>query len=350
MFLDERKLQILQAIIGDFISSAEPVGSRTLSKKYDMGISPATIRNEMSDLEAMGFLTHVHTSSGRIPSNKAYRYYVDALMESSELSPDIKATILKKLTVDTLELEDVVKRAASLLSEITNLTSFALTPRTGEDILKYVKLLPLEEDSVVLMIVSESGKVSNMTIRLKEVSNEEHLDLLSKVLTYNYRGKSISQALTSDIEKEIQLETKALGKLTDNIMPGFMRTLAEMLNVQFFLEGLTNIFDTPEYADMYKAKAFLEMLNRKDEFLTRIIEKDQGITITIGDENRDELLNNCSLITATYHIDGKFMGRLGVIGPTRMKYDEVTSVIKYLTDNIENTFKMKEGNRENDQE
>jgi heat-inducible transcriptional repressor len=340
MDLNERKLQILQAIIGDFIHYAEPVGSRTLSKKYDMGISPATIRNEMSDLEDMGFLTHPHTSAGRVPSTKAYRLYVDALMERSELSVDVKKAIAERLNRNVSELEHLIRQTASVLSEITNLTSFAMTPKTDEDRLKYIRFIPVDPESVILMIVAESGKVSNMTLRLKESYSEENLDLLSKVMTYSYKGKTISEALTYDILQEAQKEARALGRMAETIMPNFLKTLEEMLNVQLYLDGLTNIFNTPEYNDVCKAKSFFEMLERKDDFTKKLVNRGNGVIITIGDEHEDELMKNCSLITATYHIDGKLVGRLGVIGPTRMKYDEVTSVIEYLTENLENSFRL----------
>ena len=154
MNLSERKLKILQAIIADFIRTAEPVGSRTISKNYELGVSPATIRNEMSDLEEMGYLTHPHTSSGRVPSEKAYRLYVNEMMKKRELTEEEKDAIAAQLHSNVSELEKIVQRAARILSEITNLTAFAMTPKQDQDTLKYVNLLPVDEHTVVLMIVS----------------------------------------------------------------------------------------------------------------------------------------------------------------------------------------------------
>ncbi len=343
MDLNERKLQILQAIIGDFIHSAEPVGSRTLSRKYDMGISPATIRNEMSDLEEMGFLTHPHTSAGRVPSTKAYRLYVDGLMKKSELPPEVKKVISDRFSRNMTELNKLIEQAATLLSEITNLTSFAITPKPDEDKLKYVRLLPVDEEVVVLMIVAESGKVSNMALRMKEHYTDEGLELLSKCMTYNFKGKTITEVLTYDIIEAIRVDAKALCGMAENIMPNFMKTLEEMLNVQLYMGGLTNIFKIPEYNDLDKAKAFLEILNRKEDFTKALVNRGNGVIITIGDENTEEIMQDCSLITATYHVDGRLVGKLGVIGPTRMKYEEVTSVIEFLTENLENSFKLTGG-------
>lgn len=348
MDLSERKLKILQAIVGDFIRTAEPIGSRTLSKKYEMGISPATIRNEMSDLEEMGYLTHPHTSAGRVPSDKAYRLYVNSLMEKRTLSEDEKKFISQKLSNNVSELEKTIQHAAQLLSEITRLTSFAITPNQNEDKLKYINILPVDTKTVVLMIVAESGKVSNTTLKLNVSYSEESLDLLSKTMTYTYKGKSLNEMLTLDIIKTFKTDIEALGRLAENIMPNFLHILEGMLDVNLYMDGFTNIFSFPEYNDIDKAKLFLEMINKKDAFTKALINRENGMIVTIGNENADDLMQECSLITATYHIDGKLIGKLGVIGPTRMKYDEVISVIEFITDNLSESFKLTGGNEEDE--
>lgn len=343
MDLTERKLKILQAIIGDFITTAEPVGSRTLSKKYDLGISPATIRNEMSDLEEMGLLTHPHTSAGRVPSEKAYRLYVDEIMKKQELSKSQKEVISKELYSNITELDRTIEHAAKILSHITNLTSFAITPRADEDLLKAINLLPIDEETVILMIVAESGKVSNMALKPRCQFTDEMLRILSKSMTYNYKGKTISQALKSDIVRHFESDVEAMSGLARNIMPNFVKTLEQMLNVNLYMDGLTNIFSLPEYNDISKARTFMEVMNKREDLAKKISCRDDGVMITIGTENEDDQLNDCSLITATYHINGRLVGKLGVIGPTRMRYGEITSVIEYLTDNITNTFKIMGG-------
>lgn len=348
MDLSERKLRILQAIIGDFIRTAEPIGSRTLSKKYDLGISPATIRNEMADLEELGFLTHPHTSAGRVPSEKAYRLYVNNMMKKHELSEAEKNAIASKLYDNVTELEKTMQHAAKVLSEITNLTSFALTPSPDEDTLKYINLLPVDENTVVLMIVSHSGKVSNTALKLKVPYTEDGLELLSKTMTYNYRGKTISEVLTLDIIESFESDIEAMSMLAKKVMPNFIRTLEDMLNVNLYMDGLTNIFSIPEYNDLDKAKMFLEMLNKKEDFTKTLINRENGVIITIGNENTEDIMQDCSLITATYHIDGKLAGKIGVIGPTRMRYGEITSVVEFLTDNISNTFKLSGGGKDDE--
>ena len=346
MDLSERKLRILQAIISDFITTAEPVGSRTLSKKFDLGISPATIRNEMADLEEMGFLTHPHTSAGRVPSEKAYRLYVNDMMKKRELSKEEKDAIAKKLYENVAELEKTVQHAAEILSEITNLTSFALTPSPDEDTLKYINLLPVDEHTVVLMIVSHSGKVSNTALKLKVPYTEEGLELLSKNMTYNYRGKTISEVLTLDIIESFETDIEAMSVLAKKVMPNFVKTLENMLNVHLYMDGLTNIFSIPEYKDLDKAKMFLEMLGKKEDFTKTLINRENGVIITIGKENAEDMMQDCSLITATYHVDGKLAGKIGVIGPTRMRYGEITSVVEFLTENISNAFKLPGGGKD----
>lgn len=343
MDLSERKLKILQAIIADFIRTAEPVGSRTISKNYDLGISPATIRNEMSDLEELGYLTHPHTSSGRVPSEKAYRLYVNQMMNKRELTEEEKTSISMQLNSNVTELENLVQRAAHVLSEITNLTAFALTPRQDHDTLKYINLLPVDEKTVVLMLVSESGKVSNTAVKLDRPIAEETLQLLAKTMTYNYRGKTLSEALTFDIIKAVKSDAEAMTMFEKNIVPNFVRTLEDMLNVHLYMDGLTNIFSLPEYNDLDKAKMFLEMVNKKDDLTKTLINRDNGVIITIGNENQNEMMQDCSLISATYHVDGKMVGKIGVIGPTRMRYGEVTSVVEYLTENISKAFMITEG-------
>ncbi|MCQ2555021.1 MAG: heat-inducible transcriptional repressor HrcA [Clostridia bacterium] len=341
MELSERKLKILQAIIDDYVENAEPVGSRTISKAPGMDYSPATIRNEMADLEEMGYLTHPHTSAGRVPSDKAYRLYVNELMQKEELSKLEKTVISERLHLKTQEFEKAIAHAASVLSEITNLTSFALTPKKADDVIKYINLIPVDNGTVILMIVSESGKVNNKAVRMSVPYTEENLNLLSKTMTYNYKGRTVSQALTNNIIANFETDIVAMSGLAEDLMPNFMKTLEEMLNVNLYMEGLSNIFDIPEYNDLTKAREFIDALSNKDEMTRKLIEREDGITVTIGEENDDDI-KDCSVITASYSVDGKFIGKIGVIGPTRMQYNKVTSIMKYLTENLNEAFKLED--------
>ena len=254
-------------------------------------------------------------------------------LKKKELTASEKEQISRKLYDNVTEFDSLVEKAAEILSEITNLTAFALTPVKEEDKLKYINLLPVDDHTVVLMLVAESGKVSNKAVRLSNLMSEDTLRILSKNMTYSYRGKTLSEALTIDIINTFRDDAEAMAMFQTNIVPSFFKTLEEMLNVNLYMDGMTNIFSIPEYNDIDKAKMFLEMLNKKEDLRQTIINRDDGVIITIGNENDKEVMQDCSLITATYHMDGKLVGKIGVIGPTRMKYGEVTSIVEYLTGN-----------------
>jgi heat-inducible transcriptional repressor len=259
-----------------------------------------------------------------------------------------KNIISNRLKSDVSEFEQMVKDAAAILSEITNLTSFALTPTQNDEVLKFIKLLPVDEQSVILMIVSNKGKITNTALKISVPYNNDSLELLSKNMTYDYQGRTIDEVLKDSIIKDFHSDICAMSSLADNVMPNFMKTLETMLDVNLYMEGLTNIFNIPEYHDLAKAKKFLELLDKKDELTKKILEREDGIIVTIGDENLDETMKDCTVITATYHIDGKPVGKIGVIGPTRMKYAEVTSIMEYLSENLSSAFQLecKEGDEE----
>ena len=348
MELTERKLRILQAIISDYVKYAEPVGSRTLSKKFNNAISSATIRNEMSDLEEMGYLTHPHTSAGRVPSDKAYRLYVNDMMGKFELSEADQEMIRRTLKADIDEFDKTIQRAAELLSEITSLASFALSPSQSEDRLKFVNLLPIDDETVIMLIVAESGKSSNTLIHMRVPYTTEMLHVLSKSITYNYRGERLTDMLKQDIITDFQNDISAMDALSSSIMPNFMRTLEDLLNVNLYTNGLSNIFDIPEFTDLQRAKNFISLFDRdnKAQFARKLADRGDGMIVTIGSENPEDDMKDCSLITATYHVNGRFVGKIGVIGPTRMKYGEIISVVEYLSENLNDAFRLNKGGEE----
>ncbi len=348
MDLTERKLKILQAIVSDFIRTAEPVGSRTLSKKYDIGASAATIRNEMADLEEMGYLTHPHTSAGRMPSDKAYRLYVNSLMGKYVIPEEEKKAISSQLESTITELDKTLNHASELLSQLTKLTSFVMTPKEDDNTLKYVNVLPVDDNTVVLMIVAKNGRVVNTALRLKNGYDPDSLELMSKVLTRSYRGRSMSSMLTVDIIEDINREAGRLGKLAKDLAPSFRAVLEEMLDVDLYINGLEHIFSIPEYADLERARDFMDIVRRKKEMTRYLLDRESGMIVTIGSENDLEPLKDYSIITATYSVNGRPVGKLGVVGPTRMKYSEITSVIEYLTQNLDRTFGLPEGDEDDE--
>ena len=350
MDLTDRKLRILQAIITDYVQNAEPVGSRSIAKKYDYGLRPATIRNELAHLEELGYLTHPHTSAGRVPSDKEYRLYVNNMMQKTDLSLQEKQTINERLQVNRNEFDRTIRHAAELLSDITKLASFAMTPSTRQDTLKFIRLLPIDDDKIVLMIVADSGKVTNTTLRLNVPYTNDALEILSKTMTYHYKGHTIDDVQKNSIIEDVGTDLGAVSSLAGDVMPNFMRTLEDMLNVNLYMEGLTNIFNIPEYSDMDRAKSFLELVSRKEEFTRDILNRDNGVIVTIGNENPEQAMMYSSVITATYHVDGKLVGKIGVIGPTRMNYSEVTSIMEYLTNNLSKSFMLSNGKDEKEDE
>jgi len=329
--------------IKQMVANDKKVAVSNLSSIFQ--VTEETIRRDLEKLEDEGFLTR--TYGGAVLNTTALSDNIHFYKRAKSFFEE-KQIIAEKLTKNVSELDRTIQHAATLLSELTNLTSFAITPSQESNHLRYVNFLPVDESTVVLMIVTESGRVTNTAIKMKTSYKEENLSLLSKVMTYNYKGKTLSDILTHDIIRNFETDIEAMSRLVETIRPNFISTLENMLNVDLFMDGVTNIFSIPEYNDIEKAKVFLEMINKKKHFTDVLVKRDNGVIITIGNENPEDVMRDCSLITATYHIDGKLVGKLGVIGPTRMKYDEVTSIIEYITDNISQTFKLTGGD-ENDE-
>lgn len=343
MKLNDRKLTILQAIIHDYIQTAEPVGSRTLSKKYELGISPATIRNEMSDLEELGFLKQPHTSAGRIPSDKAYRLYVDDLMEIKRIAEyhrqQMKVDLLKKFG----EVEQLLQYSSKIISQLTNYTSVVLAPHIKENKIKHVQLVPIDSEKVLAVMVTDTGIVKNPILKLSEKVNNNTLERISNIINTKIQGKTIKE-IENDIVLNIKTEMGEFESLVQSIFPDIFSGLESGDEFELFMSGATNIFNFPEYNDLIKAKAFLKLLEEKQTLSSLITgSSDSGLTISIGSENSCEEAKECSLVTATYKLDGSTVGWLSVIGPTRMDYSNVAGVMlqvsQYINDLLRKRYK-----------
>ncbi len=334
MALVDRKLKILQAIIDDFINTAQPIGSRTLSKKYDLGISSATIRNEMSDLEEMGYLIQPHTSSGRIPSDLGYRLYVDTLMKQYKVETEQKRYIKEILIDKIVEIDNLIEQASKVLSQLTNLTSVSLSPKFNKSRLKNIKLVKIDDDKVLLVLVSDSGIVKNVLLRINDIS-QGVLDHISNLFQTKLKNFTIED-LSEEIVKHLKMEIIEYSSTIETLIPVLRNTLKEIDSREIYLEGITNILNLPEYSDVNKAREFLSNIEKKD-LIYEILGSytNDGLCIKIGSENELQEIKDCTLITATYTLHGKIIGKIGLIGPTRIQYPKIVPVMKYITKTLD---------------
>ncbi|MDD2494167.1 MAG: heat-inducible transcriptional repressor HrcA [Tissierellia bacterium] len=337
MSLDKRKILILKAIISSYIDNAEAVGSRTISKKYELGVSPATIRNEMSDLEEMGFLVQPHTSSGRIPTDKAYRYFVDDLWKNADKSrnPNVEA-IRKIIDEEASELDSIFNNSVRILSQITRYTSFIVAPHLKKTKIKRIQLVSITENKIMLIIVMESNIVRQVVINLRSPIPEEQLHKISVSLSERISGHKIEDVnlnLKEKLIKELYNIKESSEYSLIELVPFLMNQIGKMEDIDVYSDGITNILGLPEYNDLEKAKEFISFAENKDSIVKLFQNAGQNdLDISIGNENPYDELKDCSLITATYKFNGKIVGKIGVVGPTRMDYEKVISTVKSISE------------------
>lgn len=332
MFLDERKKRILQSIIDDYISTAEPVGSRTVARKHELGLSSATIRNEKADLEEMGYLTQPHTSAGRIPSDKGYRFYVDQLMKQSELTMEEIYSIKSAMDTKINELSQLLKQVSVAMSKITKYASMAALPEKKNSVLKAVQVVPVEKGKALVVVITNSGTIKNSLINISETVLPEHLVYVSNIFNEKLSGLTIGQ-INMPVIREIEL---LMGPSQDILMPvlnGVTDCIEQIDKSEVFLEGAINMLNYPEFSNVERAREFLKLMVEKD-LISRVLkdansEKDK-IVIKIGHENDIEEMKECSLITTTYTAGDVVIGTIGIIGPTRMEYSKVLAAINYM--------------------
>lgn len=334
MELDKRKLLILKSIIDDYIATAEPVGSRTIAKKYAVGVSSATIRNEMSDLEEMGYLEQPHTSSGRVPSDKAYRLYVDELMNLNIISKFEAEAIKKVYEQRTAELEDIVMQTARVLSNLTNYTSVVIGPKLSKVLIKSIQLVPVDETHALMVVVTSAGVVKDLYLDIPKSINRDYLNKVSNIFSELFRNKTFSEvdlSIVPHIQKEMAQKKEFFNKIID--------TLAESTNYreikEVHLEGATNIFNFPEYYDVLKAKEFLRTIEDKGTLYNFFNSMNHnGVAVVIGEENRFSVLKGYSVVTASYKLDENILGSIAIIGPTRMEYSRAVTTIDFVCKNL----------------
>ncbi|WP_158735050.1 heat-inducible transcriptional repressor HrcA [Alteribacillus sp. YIM 98480] len=328
--LTDRQLFILQAIIDNYIQSAEPIGSRSISKSDGMSYSPATIRNEMADLEELGFLEKPHSSSGRIPSEKGYRHYVDHLLLPHRLSKKEIQNVRSLFAEKILEAEQVVKQSATILSDLTSYASIVLGPEVFESKLKHVQIIPLNAQAAVAILVTDTGHVENHTVTLPESLNSTDLEKIANILNDRLEGVPLYK-----LQEKIYKEVAGLLKQHVNSFHDAFRfteeTLQKSKQEKVFYGGKTNLLSQPEFKDIEKVKMIFEILEQ-DHTVHELLKPEQdGLVIRIGQENNYEAFEDCSIISATYSFDGKPVGTIGIVGPTRMEYPRVIGLIQHLS-------------------
>ena len=335
--LDKRQTQVLQAIIEEYINTAEPVSSGTIVENYNLGYSSATIRNDMAELEKLGYLEKPHTSSGRIPSAKGYRFYVDELLNDEKISLEEIQYIKSKLETKVNEIEDLTKIATDTLSEITHYTTVAIGPDANNNIISDVKFISLGNRILMAVVLTENGAIKETIIKYDEDITDTQLESLN----YLFRNKLIGKPLTK-IDKP--MEEYIISSMEDQV--DVIKPIIDQMNKSLeqseyiYLEGANNVFDFPEFRKIDTARNFLSILDTKEqvmEILNSGIAKD--INIYIGEENEKEELKDLSIVTFRHSVGNKDFGTIGIIGPKRMDYSKVISVMKYISKKLNEKFK-----------
>ena len=339
MELSERKRQILQAIITEYMGTAEPVGSRAISKRNELGLSSATIRNEMSDLEEMGFLIKPHTSAGRIPSDTAYRFYVNTMLKRYQVSVETIEQLQRDLREKVNLLDVLIKNASMIASLLTNYTTFITTPELNSAVIKRFELVDLGSGSVMLIIVTNTGAVKNKLMNMGNVI-ESDIIKLSNILNKSLVGLTAHEITFEKIQSihdKIKVSLKISPKVLINIMNFVYSAVEELDETDIFVSNAKSILSYPEYNSVSEAKKMLTFLEDKKNLKELFSKKDDEskVNIKIGSENEFEELSNSSIVTVDYSLNNKAVGKIGVIGPKRMDYAKVIASLDCISEHLD---------------
>lgn len=335
MDLNERKQKILQAIIQDYITSAEPVGSRTIARKYDLGISAATIRNEMFDLEMMGYLEQPHTSAGRIPSIKGYRFYVDCLLQPTKITDEEKRFVETWFNEKMNDVNEIFQLTAKGLAQITHNVSLVMTSQQAGEKLKYIRFLPLDHRRAIMIVVTDTGHIENCVYANDEGVDVDDLNVVAQRLTQCLSGVRLDQ-----------IDMKLLNTFRDSVVDDLdlyrtaFRSLQKVLRSQqqLYKGGTMELLNKPEFKDVNKAKDLFTMLEEQD-VVANILHDDGGstlnpLTVRIGEETKMSPINDCSIIEATFTAHEKVLGKIAVLGPTRMEYAKILGLLDFMKSHV----------------
>lgn len=342
MQLDDRKQKILQAIIRNYLETGEPVGSRTISKYTDLNLSSATIRNEMADLEEMGYIVQPHTSAGRIPSDKGYRFYVDAMMADKDREVrEMQEMLLEKED----KMEALLKQVAKVLAQNTNYATMISAPQIHRNKIKFIQLSRVDRGQLLAVIVVEGNMIKNHVLSVPEDLDDETLLKLNMLLNTHLNGlpiEEINLGLITALKQQAGIHSDIVGGVLDAVA----EVIKEDEDLEIYTSGATNIFRYPELTDNAKASELISAFEEKQAFSTLVHEtlsdeSNTGIQVYIGDESPIRNMKDCSVVTATYELDEGMKGTIGIIGPKRMDYDKVVDTLKTLMHQLDELYKKK---------
>lgn len=342
MDLNERKKKILKAIIDEYIGTAEPVGSRAISKKQDLGLSSATIRNEMADLEDLGYLIQPHTSAGRIPSDEGYRFYVNSLMKRYQIGVEAVERLHRELQQQVSRLELMIKKAGFMASTLTDYATMVSAPEMSLSKIRKIDLVNLGSGMVMLIVVTQAGTVKNqvMAAELSEEVCRKIADILDRNLT-GLAADEIDFGKIESLNRAISQQTELHPKVLISIMNFVYETVSALDEREVYLENMNSILKYPEYSNVEKAREIFGFLEDKKNLSMLMNDStDEKISVKIGSENDFEALKDCSLVTVNYTIDGKPVGKIGVIGPKRMNYSKVFASLDVVSKQLDNILRL----------
>ena len=337
--LDDRKTKILNAIIRNYLDTGEPVGSRTISKYTDLNLSSATIRNEMSDLEEMGYIVQPHTSAGRIPSDKGYRFYVDNLITEK----DSQIQEMKDFVIEhTEKVENVLKQVAKMLATNTNYATMISAPTFNHKKVKFIQLSQVDVSQILTVVVMEGNIVKNKIIEAPGEVDQETMLKLNILLNSSLNGLTIEQINLSTIAK-LKEQAGIHSDIISNVLDAVAEAISEEDELEIYTSGATNIFKYPELSDTERASELINAFEEKQELANLVTERlgesqNTGIQVYIGDESPIQTMKDCSVVTATYELGDGIKGTIGIIGPKRMDYEKVMDNLTNLKRKLDTIF------------
>lgn len=334
--LNERKTEILESIIRNYLETGEPVGSRTISKYGNLNVSSATIRNEMSDLEDLGYIVQPHTSSGRIPTDKGYRFYVDRMMVAKER----EVSQMKELMIEKEEkTEQILKRVAKLLASNTNYATMISSPQYHHNKLKFIQLSHVDENQIVAVVVVEGNIVKNKMINVDEPIDNETMLKLNMLLNTSLNGLAIEEinlGMVAGLKEKAGIHSGLVSSVIDAVADA----ISADEDLEIYTSGATNIFKYPELSDSERASELISTLEEKHQLAT-LVTPNNGIQVYIGNETPVKNMGDCSIVTATYELGKGMQGTIGIIGPKRMDYEKVVDALATITEQLDHVFDKK---------